>query len=106
MGGFLLRKAGAALIVLFLASVVVFAGVRALPGDPALALGGEERDPAVLAEIRHKYGLDEPVPVQYAKWALAGAAGRPRHRLAPALRLAHDRVRASRSRSSWPASRS
>ena len=49
MGGFLLRKAGAALIVLFLASVLVFAGVRALPGDPALALGAEARDPAVLA---------------------------------------------------------
>jgi peptide/nickel transport system permease protein len=75
MGGFLLRKAGAALVVLFVASVVVFAGVRALPGDPALALGGEERDPAVLAEIRHKYGLDEPVPVQYAKWAFLALQG-------------------------------
>ena len=75
MGGFLLRKAGAALVVLFLASMVVFAGVRALPGDPALALGGEDRDPAVLAEIRHKYGLDEPVPVQYAKWAWLALQG-------------------------------
>ena len=68
MGGFLLRRAGAALIVIWLASVVVFAGIRALPGDPALALGGESRDPAVLAAIRHKYGLDQPLPVQYAKW--------------------------------------
>jgi peptide/nickel transport system permease protein len=68
MGGFLLRKVAAALIVLLLASVVVFLGVRALPGDPALALGGEERDPAVLAEIRHDYGLDRPVPVQYVDW--------------------------------------
>jgi peptide/nickel transport system permease protein len=68
MGGFLLRKVGAALIVLLLASVLVFLGVRALPGDPALALGGEERDPAVLAEIRHEYGLDRPVPVQYVSW--------------------------------------
>ena len=68
MGGFLLRKVGAALIVLLLASVLVFLGVRALPGDPALALGGEERDPAVLAEIRHDYGLDRPVPVQYVSW--------------------------------------
>jgi len=75
MGGFLLRKAGAALVVLFLASVVVFAGVRALPGDPALALGAEDRDPAVLAEIRHKYGLDEPVPLQYAKWAFLALQG-------------------------------
>jgi peptide/nickel transport system permease protein len=68
MGGFLLRRVGAALIVLLLASVLVFLGVRALPGDPALALGGEERDPAVLAQIRHDYGLDRPVPVQYVSW--------------------------------------
>ncbi|HEY6963292.1 MAG TPA: ABC transporter permease [Gaiellaceae bacterium] len=69
MGGFLLRKAGAALVVVFLSSIVVFVGVRALPGDPALALGGENRDPAVMAAIRHSYGLDRPLPVQYLKWA-------------------------------------
>lgn len=68
MGGFLLRKVGAALIVLLLASMLVFLGVRALPGDPALALGGEQRDPAVLAQIRHDYGLDRPVPEQYLRW--------------------------------------
>jgi peptide/nickel transport system permease protein len=68
MGGFLLRKAGAALIVLVLASMLVFIGVRAIPGDPALALGGESRDPAVLSAIRHKYGLDQPLPVQYLHW--------------------------------------
>ena len=69
MGGYLLRKAGAALIVVFLSSIVVFAGVRALPGDPAVALSGENRDPAVLAAVRHKYGLDQPLPTQYVKWA-------------------------------------
>jgi peptide/nickel transport system permease protein len=78
MGGFLLRKVGAALIVLLLASMLVFGGVRALPGDPAIALGAEDRDPAVLAQIRHKYNLDEPVPVQYVRWlglALRGDLG-------------------------------
>ena len=75
MGGFLLRKVGAALIVLLLASMLVFLGVRALPGDPALALGGEDRDPAVLAQIRHDYGLDRPVPVQYVRWMRDIASG-------------------------------
>jgi peptide/nickel transport system permease protein len=78
MGGFLLGKAGAALVVLFLSSIVVFAGIRALPGDAATALGGEERDAKVIAEIRHKYGLDRPLPVQYAHWvglALRGDLG-------------------------------
>jgi peptide/nickel transport system permease protein len=78
MGGFLLRKAGAALIVVFLSSIVVFIGIRALPGDPAVALGAENRDPAVMAAIRHSYGLDKPLPVQYVKWiskALRGDLG-------------------------------
>jgi peptide/nickel transport system permease protein len=68
MGGFLLRKAGAALIVLVLASMLVFLGVRAIPGDPAIALGAENRDPAVLTAVRHKYLLDRPLPVQYGHW--------------------------------------
>jgi peptide/nickel transport system permease protein len=78
MGGFLLRKTGAALVVLVAASMLVFIGVRAIPGDPAIALGGESRDPAVLAAIRHKYLLDRPLPVQYAHWiwlALHGDLG-------------------------------
>jgi peptide/nickel transport system permease protein len=78
LGGFLLRKAGAALIVLVVASMLVFIGVRAIPGDPAIALGAENRDPAVLAAIRHKYELDRPLPVQYAHWvwlALHGDLG-------------------------------
>ena len=79
MGGFLLRKVGAALIVILVASILVFLGARALPGDPAIALGGESRDPAMLAAIRHHYGLDQPLPVQYVKWfalALQGDLGR------------------------------
>jgi peptide/nickel transport system permease protein len=78
MGGFILRKVGAALIVVFLSSVVVFAGVRAIPGDPALAYAAEDRDPEVLAAIRDKYGLDDPLPVQYVRWvglALRGDLG-------------------------------
>jgi peptide/nickel transport system permease protein len=78
MGGFLLRKAGAALVVLVIASIVVFVGVRAIPGDPAIALGAESRDPALLQAIRHKYLLDRPLPVQYGHWiwlALHGDLG-------------------------------
>jgi peptide/nickel transport system permease protein len=78
MKWFLLRRTGAALIALWLASMIVFAGVRALPGDAALALAGEERDPQSLAEIREKYGLNDSVPVQYLRWvglALRGDLG-------------------------------
>ena len=75
MGGFLLRKVGAALIVILLASMLVFLGMRALPGDPALALGAENRDPEVIAAIRHKYGLDQPLLVQYVHWMSHVARG-------------------------------
>src|SRR3954454_22315454 len=78
MGGFLIRRTGAAVVVLLFASMLVFLGVRAIPGDPAIALGAENRDPALLAQIRHKYMLDRPVPVQYAHWiwlALHGDLG-------------------------------
>ncbi len=68
MRSFILRRAGAALIVLLLSSIVVFVGLRALPGDTALALAGENRDPAALEAVREKYGLDKPVPVQYVTW--------------------------------------
>jgi peptide/nickel transport system permease protein len=78
MVAFVARRLGAALIVVFLASVLVFGGVRAIPGDPALAYAAEDRDPAVLASIREKYGLDDPLPVQYVRWvglALQGDLG-------------------------------
>ena len=40
-----------------------------LEGDVATALTGEERDPEVIAFIRQKYHLDQPLPVRYAYWA-------------------------------------
>lgn len=79
MARFAARRLAAAVLVVFLGSLVVFFGVRALPGDPALALSGEDRDPASLAAIRHQFGLDQPVPVQFAKYvdnALHGNLGR------------------------------
>ncbi len=79
MGLFILRRLGAAAIVLFLGSVLVFLGVRALPGDPARVLAGQEAGPEAIAAIRHEYGLDRPIPVQYAHYvghAIRGDFGR------------------------------
>jgi peptide/nickel transport system permease protein len=42
--------------------------VRALPGDPALSMAGENATPQVLAAIRHEFGLDKPLPVQYVDY--------------------------------------
>jgi peptide/nickel transport system permease protein len=65
MGRYLLRRLGQSAVTLVLSTMVVFAGVRALPGDPARALAGEQNDPDQIEAIRAKYGLDDPVWVQY-----------------------------------------
>jgi peptide/nickel transport system permease protein len=53
---------------LFFVSLLIFGLQQLLPGDPASALAGEERDPNVIAFIRAKYHLDDPFPVRYALW--------------------------------------
>ena len=65
MTRYLFNRAWQSLVTLVLATVVVFLGVRALPGDPALALAGEDRSPEALAAIRQHYGLDQPILVQF-----------------------------------------
>jgi len=80
---YLLRRAGAALVVVLAASVVVFVALRLLPGGPAIALTADsDRSPQVLAAINHQYYLDRPVPVQYLRFlwlALHGDLGRSVH---------------------------
>jgi len=55
-------------VSLFLVSVIIFGLQQLLPGDPALVMAGEERDPAVIEQIRKQYRLDQPLPVQYVYW--------------------------------------
>lgn len=64
-----------AIPTLLIVTVMVFSIQRALPGDPAVILAGEERDPDVIAYIRAKYRLDEPIPVQYVAWLSSIARG-------------------------------
>ena len=53
---------------LFFVSVLIFSLQQLLPGDPALIMAGEDRDPAVIEQIRKQYRLDQPIPVQYVFW--------------------------------------
>ena len=73
------RRLLATIPLLFLVSLVVFALVHALPGDPAVLFLGEEADPETLARFRVRLGLDRPLVAQYAAWlgrALRGDLGR------------------------------
>jgi peptide/nickel transport system permease protein len=53
---------------LFFVSLIIFSLQQLLPGDPATIMAGEERDPAVIAQIRQQYRLDQPIPIQYFYW--------------------------------------
>lgn len=67
------------LVTLFLAVVVVFLGVRALPGDAAIALSGQEGSPETIDAIREQLGLDQPLPTQFVLYfgqLLQGNLGR------------------------------
>jgi len=68
MLSFIGRRLLLAIPTLVLVSVFTFSLQKLLPGDPVLTLAGEERSPEILQFLRHKYHLDEPVPVQYARW--------------------------------------
>jgi len=75
MTTFLLRRIALIVPTLFFVSLLIFGLQQLLPGDPATALAGEDRDPAVIAFIRQKYHLDEPLPVRYALWVKGVAQG-------------------------------
>lgn len=53
---------------LLLVSILVFCLQQLMPGDPALVLAGEERDPEVLEQIRRELKLDQPLVMQYLYW--------------------------------------
>lgn len=73
MQAYLLRRVGTILPTLLFVTVLIFGLQQLLPGDPAVVLAGEERDPSVVAYLRAKMHLDEPLPVRYAYW-LGGVA--------------------------------
>jgi peptide/nickel transport system permease protein len=65
---FSIKRLLSTLPTLFVVTVIVFAIVRVLPGNPARLLLGEEATPKLVAELTHQMGLDRPLPVQYASW--------------------------------------
>lgn len=72
---FLARRIAQIVPTLIFVSLLIFSLQHLLPGDPALVMAGEERDPAVIEQIRKQYRLDRPIPVQYAYWAKGVLSG-------------------------------
>jgi peptide/nickel transport system permease protein len=87
---YVLRRVAYFVAVLFIVTLVTFSVALLLPGDPALAYIGEAnmRDTAMYETMRKELGLDQAIPIQYAKWlarALRGDLGRSIRTREPAL---------------------
>ncbi|GAA1950564.1 MULTISPECIES: ABC transporter permease [Microbacterium] len=63
-----LRRIPSAIVVLFLASIVIFFILRLVPGDPAVVLAGPDASPETVDAIRANLGLDQPLILQYLLW--------------------------------------
>jgi peptide/nickel transport system permease protein len=68
MSRYLIRRTLGAIVVMWAVATLVFFMLRAVPGDPIAAMLFDVGDPAAIEALRHKFGLDQPVWVQYAKW--------------------------------------
>src|SRR3954466_1865624 len=87
---FLVRRIATIVPTLVLVSMLIFGRQQLLPGDPAVILAGEEQDPQVIAYLRTKLHLDEPLPVRYAYWVggvLQGDLGESARNQQPVLQL-------------------
>ncbi|MFA1676770.1 ABC transporter permease [Rhizobium mongolense] len=101
MGIYILRRMVSAIAVMAMVGVFVFLLLRLAPGDPAAIIAGDAATPEMIAGIREKLGLADPLPVQFVHWAIGilrgdfGTSiftGRPvveliSHRLEPTISL-------------------
>jgi peptide/nickel transport system permease protein len=63
-----LRRVPSAILVLVIASVIVFGVLHLAPGDPAALAAGPDANPETIAAVRHQLGLDASLPQQYLSW--------------------------------------
>lgn len=68
MTRYVLRRLPSVLIVLVCASILIFAIIRLIPGDPATTLAGNDATPRAVAAIRARLGLDGSLISQYVHW--------------------------------------
>ncbi len=87
---FLVRRIATIIPTLIFVSMLIFGLQQLLPGDPAVVLAGEDRDPSVVAYLREKMHLDEPLPMRYLYWiggVLQGDLGESLRMQKPVLEL-------------------
>ena len=68
MASFLIGRFAQGVVVVLLASVLVFLVMRLIPGDPAALLAGQDATPADVEAVRERLGLNDPLVKQYVDW--------------------------------------
>ncbi|MBR0714468.1 ABC transporter permease [Bradyrhizobium liaoningense] len=93
MWSYALKRAGTTAVTLLAASVIIFAFIHVVPGDPIYVLLGDTATPDQIDALRHQLGLDQPIIVQYVSWmghVLEGDLGRSIFFQAPVLSVIAD----------------
>jgi ABC-type dipeptide/oligopeptide/nickel transport system permease component len=98
MASYFAHRLAGTIPVLLLISLLVFLLIHAAPGDPTLLLMGEETNAAEVARAKERWGLDQPLYVQYLKFlrsAAAGDFGRSFKYTEPVMRVIRSRLPAT-----------
>jgi len=98
MLAFILRRLLLACLSVFLAAVLVFSALLAIPGDPATTIVGLNASPEALAAVRQQLGLDEPPAARFWSWfggVLRGDFGISLNYRTPVRELIADRLAVS-----------
>ncbi len=69
MLAYLVRRFAEGVLTVFGLSLLVFVSLHLAPGDPAALIAGNQAREEELVVIRQRYGLNDPLPVQYVNWA-------------------------------------
>ncbi|RWX58708.1 ABC transporter permease, partial [Mesorhizobium sp. M2A.F.Ca.ET.039.01.1.1] len=70
MAAYIFRRLVSTIAVMAMVGIFVFLLLRLAPGDPAAMIAGRNASPRVIAAIREQLGLNDPMPVQFLRWAL------------------------------------
>jgi len=69
MTAFIIRRVASTFVVMAVVGVIVFLLLHLSPGDPAAIIAGDNATPAQIDEMRRRLGLDDPLPLQFVRWA-------------------------------------
>ncbi|MEO8304888.1 MAG: ABC transporter permease [Betaproteobacteria bacterium] len=95
MFAYVVRRIATIFPTLIFVSMLIFGLQQLLPGDPAIVLAGEDRDPNVVLYLRAKLHLDEPLPMRYLYWingVLHGDLGESLRMQKPVLELIMEKL--------------